>query len=281
MNCYKCQSESDFKCICKTGFCLDCGMKQGPFKDGKFTKCIRCVKPVKRSVPVSAKPVPQTIALLPTPKGWEEFFSENSMLIKTISKKVADSSKNATVYPPINDVFTTFNLCPPEKIKVVIIGQDCYHGPDQAHGLSFSVRSGVKPPPSLKNIFKEMEDDGFQVQDLSCGDLSQWVSRGVFLFNAALTVEQGKPGSHSKIWKTFFEQVVKYINYNCKNVVFILWGSHAQKCENMINNHKMVKSVHPSPLSAHNGFFGSKPFSKANELLTDMGQEPIDWNLYV
>lgn len=269
MKCIQCKSDyGEFKCKCGANFCIDCGLKQGKYTNDKFEKCRKCVKKCT------------TIEGLPPPKGWEEFWKDNAAIIKTISKKVAESAKTTTVYPPLEDIFTAFKYCQPQDIKAVIVGQDCYHGKGQAHGLSFSVRPGVTVPPSLVNIYKELESDGFTIKNKKCGDLSHWAKQGVFMINTALTVEESKAGSHLKLWKPFTDQVIKYINYNCQGLVFILWGAHAKNCGKIVNgSHRKVEAAHPSPVNTAGGFFGSCPFSQTNEHLEDIGKEPIDWNL--
>ncbi len=173
-------------------------------------------------------------------------------------------------------MFTPF-----EKLKVVLIGQDPYHGRGQAHGLSFSVQDGVPFPPSLQNIFKELKDD-VGVETPKSGSLEKWARQGVLLLNASLTVQEGHPMSHQSIgWERFTDYVIERINEEATGIVFILWGSFAQKKCKMIDEskHFVIKSAHPSPLSCYRGFFGSKPFSKTNEILRKIGKEEIDWSL--
>ena len=186
-----------------------------------------------------------------------------------------------TIYPPGNKIFNAFQLTKFEEVKVVILGQDPYHGIGQAHGLSFSVEQGIKPPPSLKNIFKELEYD-LGLKQPEHGNLEKWAHQGVLLLNSILTVERGNPGSHAKKgWEIFTDQVLKTITLHRKNIVFILWGQKAQdKCHFIdANENLVIKSSHPSPYSAHAGFLGSKPFSRANNYLKDRGIDPIDWDL--
>ncbi|RCW65849.1 uracil-DNA glycosylase [Saliterribacillus persicus] len=186
-----------------------------------------------------------------------------------------------TIYPPMKDIFNALHDTPFEKVKVVILGQDPYHGPDQAHGLSFSVNPGVKIPPSLRNIYKELQADiGCEIP--KHGYLVKWAEQGVLLLNNVLTVRAGQAHSHQgKGWEVFTNQVIEQLNKKQTPVVYILWGAAAQKKEALIdtNKHYIIRSVHPSPLSAHRGFFGSKPFSKANQLLEETNQTPIDWEL--
>lgn len=192
-----------------------------------------------------------------------------------------DEYSNATVYPRQSDVFNAFHYTPFSEVNVVILGQDPYHGPNQAHGLSFSVNAGEKLPPSLKNIYKELH------QDLGCepsqnGCLIKWAKQGVLLLNTVLTVRESEPNSHKGIgWELFTDRVIQSLNEREKPVVFILWGRHAQAKEVLVTGeqHVIIKSAHPSPLSARRGFFGSKPFSKVNEHLTKMGEPPIDWQI--
>lgn len=190
-----------------------------------------------------------------------------------------EKNKNKTIYPKGNNYFEALNRTPFNKVKVVILGQDPYHGPGQAHGLSFSVPKGVRPPPSLLNIFKEIKSDLGRSPSVS-EDLSSWADQGVLLLNSVLTVEDGKPASHQgKGWEQFTDRIIQLLNEKRTNLVFILWGSYAQKKAAFVdrNKHFVIESVHPSPLSAHRGFMGSKPFSKANQYLQkNLGSE-IQW----
>jgi uracil-DNA glycosylase len=183
------------------------------------------------------------------------------------------------IYPPAKMLFNAFDACPFDAIKVVIIGQDPYHGAGQANGLCFSVNDGVALPPSLLNIFKEIEAD-IAVPIPKSGNLQRWATQGVMLLNATLTVREAQPGSHqNKGWEQFTDSVIALINAEKENVVFMLWGAYAQKKETMIDTdkHLVLKSAHPSPLSAHRGFLGCKHFSKANKYLADKGLAPIIW----
>lgn len=184
-----------------------------------------------------------------------------------------------TIYPPKPLIFNAFNQTPFDQVRVVILGQDPYHGPNQAHGLSFSVPQGVPFPPSLQNIFKELNSD-LGVSLPPTGDLTQWAKQGVLLLNAMLTVEQAQAGSHqNRGWEIFTDAAIRALNQHREGLVFILWGSYAQKKGAFIDQrkHLVIKSPHPSPLSSYRGFFGSKPFSKANEYLVKSGKEPINW----
>lgn len=194
---------------------------------------------------------------------------------------VAAERSAHTVYPPHDDVFAALRLTPHARTKVVILGQDPYHGPQQAHGLAFSVRHGVRIPPSLRNIHKELHAD-LGVPIPSHGNLERWARQGVLLLNTSLTVRAGQAGSHSgKGWETFTDRVIDVVNDTAQPVVFVLWGNHARRKMSRIDTtrHRVVESPHPSPLSAHNGFFESRPFSRVNELLVELGREPVDWNL--
>lgn len=187
-----------------------------------------------------------------------------------------------TTFPSGPNIFNAFNKTPFDKVKVVILGQDPYHGIGQAHGLSFSVLPGVKIPPSLQNIFKEIKADIGVENSPSFGDLTHWAEQGILLLNAALTVRNGEPMSHAKIgWAQFTDAVIKTISDKKENVIFLLWGKFAQDKQVLINtdSHYILKAAHPSPLSAHNGFFGCKHFSKTNEILVKHGENPIDWKL--
>lgn len=203
------------------------------------------------------------------------YFQQIPLHLKT------EKSQGKILYPPGSLIFNAFNTTPFEKVKVVIIGQDPYHGAGQAHGLCFSVPYGIPPPPSLLNIFKELQDDiGIPIP--SHGNLTHWAEQGVFLLNASLTVRAGEPMSHSKIgWASFTDTVIKTISEKKKNVVFLLWGKFAQEKRVLIDEskHLILRSVHPSPLSAYGGFFGCKHFSKTNEYLVAKGIDPIDWKL--
>ena len=187
----------------------------------------------------------------------------------------------ATIYPPGGEIFAAFEATPFDAVKLVILGQDPYHGAGQAHGLCFSVRPGVPVPPSLLNIYKELErDTGFIRPDHGC--LLPWARRGVLLLNSVLTVEDGKPGSHQgRGWEGFTDHVVDVLNREREQLVFLLWGSYAQKKGAVIDGrrHRVLKAPHPSPLSAHRGFLGCGHFSAANQYLTRCGKTPIDWTL--
>ncbi len=198
---------------------------------------------------------------------------------KNLAAFVKDEYASQKVYPPGNQIFNAFWMCPFEHVKVVILGQDPYHGPDQANGLAFSVSDKVRTPPSLVNIFKEIKAD--LGQDLPpTGNLERWAKQGVLLLNATLTVRAGAAGSHQKKgWEEFTDAVIKEVNERKKNVVFMLWGAYAQKKGAFIDpqKHLVLQAAHPSPFAADRGFFGSRHFSKANEYLKSVGKEPIEW----
>lgn len=189
--------------------------------------------------------------------------------------------KEKTIYPKQNEVFNAFRYTDFDDLKVVILGQDPYHGPNQAEGLSFSVSNSVLKPPSLKNIFKELESD-LGIPFPESNSLKPWAKQGVLLLNAVLTVEEHKPTSHKdKGWETFTDDIIKIINQKEEPVVFILWGAYARNKKSLITNpnHYIIESAHPSPFSARNGFFGSKPFSKTNNFLKSKGLKEIDWKV--
>ncbi len=192
-----------------------------------------------------------------------------------------EKTQGKTIYPPGPQIFNAFEQTPFDQVKIVLLGQDPYHGPGQAMGLSFSVPDGVKPPPSLVNIYKELKKDiGMPIPQT--GDLTPWTRQGVLLLNASLTVRAGEPNSHAKIgWHMFTDAVISKISDERRGVVFLLWGSFAQQKQYLIDEtkHHVLKAAHPSPFSADKGFFGCKHFSKANELLAKEGIEPVDWML--
>jgi len=192
-----------------------------------------------------------------------------------------EATKGKKIYPRGPDIFNAFNHTPLSKVKVVVLGQDPYHGPGQAHGLCFSVQPGVRPPPSLQNIFKELKEDlGLPVPPK--GDLTPWADQGVLLLNTVLTVEEGQAASHrNKGWERFTDRVIQVLSDRDDPIVFLLWGRFAHDKTPMIRvpPHKILKAPHPSPLSAYTGYFGSKPFSKTNEILRSLGKPAIDWSL--
>lgn len=195
--------------------------------------------------------------------------------------KVKEEYAHYQVFPPADDIFNAFHLTPLSEVKVVIIGQDPYHNVGQAHGLCFSVKKGVDVPPSLVNIYKELNDDlGCKIPNHGC--LTKWAEQGVLMLNTVLTVRAHQANSHRGIgWEQFTDAAISALNEQDRPIVYILWGSPAQKKASMLNNpkHLILKAPHPSPLSAYRGFFGSRPFSKTNEFLTEHGVEPIDWQI--
>lgn len=194
---------------------------------------------------------------------------------------VAEERGRHVVFPEPDEVFAALHLTPLSQVKVLILGQDPYHGPGQAHGLCFSVRKGTPPPPSLQNIFTELHDD-LGIDRPADGDLTRWARQGVLLLNATLTVRAHQAASHQgKGWETFTDEVIRAVNDRPERVVFILWGNSARRKKALIDteHHVVIESPHPSPLSAHRGFFGSRPFSRANEALVAAGREPVDWRL--
>lgn len=208
----------------------------------------------------------------------EEFSKE---YFKNIISFLNKEHEHKNIYPAKSDIFKALELSSYENTKLVILGQDPYYNFGQANGLAFSVNRGVKIPPSLKNIFKELESD-LSIEPSNNGDLSKWASQGVLLLNTSLSVEEKKPNSHRAIgWQKFTDKVIKLVNDKDKACVFFLWGNNAKAKESLITNpiHKIIKSSHPSPLSARISFFGSKPFSKANDFLREEGREEINWNL--
>ena len=214
-------------------------------------------------------------------ESWKEILYDEFQKDYFVNLKqfLVEEKKKYTIYPPGNLIFNAFDKTPFNKVKVVIIGQDPYHGPGQAHGLCFSVPQGIKIPPSLRNIYKELNSElGCEIPNH--GNLEKWAEQGVLLLNATLTVRDSQAASHQKKgWETFTDSVIRTIANKKENVVFILWGNYAQTKQVFIdeNKHCIIKSVHPSPLSASRGFFGSKPFSQANNYLKASDIEPVDW----
>lgn len=216
---------------------------------------------------------------------WEDLLAEQKQqdYFKAALNRVAeDRAKGIEVFPPDTQIFDAFALTPPAKLKVVILGQDPYHGKDQAHGLCFSVQKGNKIPPSLRNIYKELSDDinGFVIPEH--GDLTAWATQGILLLNTVLTVQQGNANSHRKIgWEQFTDSVITTISTQLCDVIFVLWGAPAQKKLKLIDStkHFVLTAPHPSPLSAHRGFLGCKHFSQINQRLVALGHEPIDWTI--
>ena len=216
---------------------------------------------------------------------WKEILKNEftkPYFLEVVTHLKMERTAGKIIYPPGPLIFNAFNQTPFSKVKVVILGQDPYHNPGQAHGLSFSVPSGIKPPPSLMNIYKEIQQDVNIPMPAAYGNLTKWAAQGVLLLNAILTVRANEPASHSKIgWMDFTDTVIKKISDEKKGVVFLLWGKFAQEKQMLIDEtkHFVLKAAHPSPFSADKGFFGCKHFSKTNKILTDQAMEPIDWKL--
>ncbi len=208
----------------------------------------------------------------------EEYEKEYYQKLRTV---LAKEYKTNTIYPDMYDIFNALRYTSYSDVKAVIIGQDPYHGEGQAHGLCFSVKKGVPQPPSLKNIFKEIYDE-LGIEPPGHGELTDWAKQGVLLLNATLTVREGQPNSHKDIgWETFTDKVIELLNKREKPIVFMLWGANAKKKARVVTNpvHKILSCAHPSPLSAYNGFFGCGHFAKCNELLKQMGENPINWEI--
>lgn len=214
---------------------------------------------------------------------WDEILADEfeKPYYKQLRQFLKQEYSTHRIYPHMNDIFNALKASSFEKTRVVIIGQDPYHGAGQAHGMCFSVKKGVEPPPSLKNIFKELSSDvNFNIP--SHGELTKWAQQGVLLLNTVLTVREGSPNSHKGMgWESFTDRVISELNKKNTPIVFLLWGANAKNKAKIIDNplHKKLETVHPSPLSAYGGFFGCKHFSKCNEILVSSGQEPIDWQI--
>jgi uracil-DNA glycosylase len=217
------------------------------------------------------------------PTSWQTVLAEEfeKPYFKKLENFLVEERQNQIIFPPEEDVFSAFELTPYENVNVFLLGQDPYHDDNQAHGLSFSVRPGIKPPPSLVNIYKELKEDvGFNIPNN--GYLVSWAKQGILMLNAVLTVRAHTPNSHkNKGWETFTDAAINQINEKSDPVVFILWGGYAQKKLKLIdtNRHRVIQSAHPSPLSARNGFFGSKCFSAINQTLASFGKPEIDWQI--
>lgn len=214
---------------------------------------------------------------------WETFFSmeQQQEYYADLMTFLNEEYRTKTIYPAREDLFSSFRLCSYEQVKVVILGQDPYHEPGQAHGLSFSVKPGVKIPPSLRNIYKELKSD-LDIDAPSHGYLIEWAKQGVLMMNAVMSVEARKAGSHAnRGWETFSDHVITALDQHPLPIVFVFWGNWAKKKSALITQprHKIITSAHPSPLSAFHGFFGSRPFSKINQFLTEHERTPIDWHL--
>ncbi|WP_394847960.1 uracil-DNA glycosylase [Pendulispora brunnea] len=217
------------------------------------------------------------------PKAWLEALSRerSASWFTELCTFVEGERARGPVYPPEVDVFAALEHTPLDDVKVILVGQDPYHGPGQAEGLAFSVRQGIRPPPSLVNMFKEL------AADIGCpaptsGSLVPWAKQGVLLLNTVLTVREGEANSHKgKGWEKLTDAIIRTASERCAPSVFVLWGAHAKKKKSLVDasRHRVLEGVHPSPLSAHTGFFGSRPYSKINDLLTQMGRPPVEWTL--
>jgi uracil-DNA glycosylase len=217
------------------------------------------------------------------PESWKTVLADEleKPYVTELAAFVTQERNERTVYPPHREVFNAFKHTPYQSVKVLLLGQDPYHGPGQAHGLCFSVLPGVRPPPSLNNMFKELQDD-LGIDPPDHGYLARWAEQGVMMLNAVLTVRRGQAASHQgKGWERFTDTVIRRLSQRPEPVVFVLWGGFARKKAKLIerDQNPIVESAHPSPLSAQNGFFGSRPYSRINEALRAQGDEPIDWRL--
>lgn len=226
------------------------------------------------------KKIEQKVNIEPS---WFKELSEefDKSYFKSLKQFLIQEKKQHTIFPSGNEIFNAYNLTPFNKVKVVILGQDPYHGEHQAHGLCFSVKKGIKPPPSLTNIYKELNSD-VQIKPPNHGDLSKWAAQGVFLLNTVLTVRKGQPGSHQNMgWENLTDATIKILNSKLNNLVFLLWGKFAQNKSSLINpnRHCVLQAPHPSPFSAHKGFLGCKHFSKTNDFLISKNKTPINWQI--
>jgi uracil-DNA glycosylase len=217
------------------------------------------------------------------PEDWSKVLREalEAPSFERLEAFLGEERRRFTIYPSEEDLFSAFRLTPYEQVRVLVLGQDPYHGPGQAHGLAFSVQPGVPAPPSLTNIFKELQSD-LGLAPSGSGSLVRWARQGVLLLNAVLTVRESQPNSHAdQGWEEFTDAVIRAVNARREPIVFLLWGSYARKKKKLIDTqrHEVIESPHPSPLSAMSGFFGSRPFSRINEALMARGQPPIDWSL--
>lgn len=221
--------------------------------------------------------------LPPIPRGWHRVLRNqvDEPYFLELDRRLTAEAKEYTIYPHRDEIFQALDATSSRNVRVLILGQDPYANPGQAHGLAFSVRPGVTPPPSLRNIFRELESD-LGVARPSTGYLMPWARRGVLLLNAVLTVREGKPGSHANIgWEAFTDEIIRRVAAKRSLVAFVLWGAYAQKKIPLIDGsrHAVITGAHPSPLSAKNGFFGTRPFSRINQALEAAGKEPVDWAL--
>jgi uracil-DNA glycosylase len=271
--------EETFRCTCPS--------RKRPCKHELALCMIRADDPSAFNAPVPEwadgdNAEAETSLALELPEGWEVLQQEiDKPYFSDLEKFVSKERANFTVFPPAGEEFNALKATPLPEVRVFILGQDPYHGPKQAHGLAFSVLPEVPLPPSLNNIYKELKAD-LDITPPKTGYLQKWAEQGVLMLNAVLTVRRGEANSHKgKGWETFTDAVIRAVSDQENPVVFVLWGNYAQKKEKLIDTskHIVIKSAHPSPLSAHNGFFGSKPFSKINEALEEKGRGTIDWEL--
>lgn len=227
--------------------------------------------------------IDQTVYAFTIPEGWQTLLAGESgqPYFRDLQNFIAQEARSAPVYPPAEDLFNALVLTPFESARIVILGQDPYHAAGQAHGLAFSVRPGVAVPPSLRNIFRELREDvGARVPNHGC--LESWARQGVLLLNTVLTVRAHQPGAHqNRGWERFTDRIIQALSDRSEPVIFVLWGSPAQKKRSLIDTRRnqVILGPHPSPLSAYRGFFGSRPFSKANQILREWGYPPIDWEI--
>lgn len=233
-----------------------------------------------KSYPVPKLPVVTLDLMALLPGGWRDAMKPflDPDVVARLSEFVAAEYRQHTVYPPLPDLFRAFRLCPPEAVRVLILGQDPYHGPGQAHGLAFSVPPGIAVPPSLRNVFKELRDD-LGVTPPASGDLSGWAAQGVLLLNAVLTVRAGKPGSHARQgWEHVTDAAIRALDASDERVAFLLWGGYARRKAPLVTaaHHVVLEAAHPSPMNAR-GFLGSRPFSRANDALVAVGRKPVHW----
>lgn len=267
-------------------FHCSCPSRKVPCKHALALALIRADDPAAFAAPMPDWVEAQTGAEggdLELPPSWQPVLGGEleKPYFQTLREFLRAERATQTIYPPAGDEFNALQATPYEKVRVFILGQDPYHGPKQAHGMAFSVQPGIKPPPSLQNMYLELKSD-LDIPVAKSGYLQSWAEQGVLLLNAVLTVRQSEPNSHKgKGWETFTDAVIRAVSDKPERVVFVLWGSYAQKKEKLIDTdrHTVIKSAHPSPLSAHNGFFGSGPFSRINEALEAAGRGGIDWTV--
>lgn len=275
--------------VCDSGrICEDCYQMCETCDQKVCTVCLEDHQEMCRPSNVDATYTDTTLLDYTTaniPEGWGDFFTaqldEEDGSLKELSAFISKEAAKTEIYPPLNLIYNAFRLIRPEDVKILIIGQDPYHGEGQAMGVAFAVPEGIPPPPSLRNIYTELRACKFTVSDTASGDLTPWCAQGVMLLNTALTVRAGEAGSHATKWAdTFTPALIRFLNERCEPMVVMLWGGHAQKLSSKFSDrHKKIMCAHPSPLSAHTGFFGSKCFSKANSYLKSLGRGSVDWSL--